>query len=78
MASDPLALAALAVWCFTVALAGGLAGLVLGNIRLPAMLLAGSSPAAASGANIGVSGVAAAAAALVHIRAGRVNWRLFA
>lgn len=78
MTSDPIALAALAAWCFTVAVAGGVAGLVLGNIRLPAMLVAGSGPAAASGANIGVSGVAAAAAAVVHIRQGRVNWRLFA
>jgi hypothetical protein len=32
---DPLLLTAFALWCFTVALAGGLAGLVLGNIRLP-------------------------------------------
>ena len=68
----------LAIWCFAVALAGGLVGLVLGNIRLPAVLLAASSPAAGSGANIGVSGVAAAAASIAHIRAGRVNWRLFA
>ena len=78
MTSDPLALVAIAAWCFAVALAGGLAGLVLGNIRLPALLLAASSPAAGSGANIGVSGVAAAAASIAHIRAGRVNWRLFA
>ena len=31
-----------------------------------------------SGANIGISGVAAIAASIVHIRAGRINWRLFA
>jgi uncharacterized protein len=53
-----------------------LVGLVLGNIRLPVLLLAGSSPAAAAGANIGVSGVAAATASIQHVRAGRVNWRL--
>ena len=29
----------LAAWCFLVALGGGLVGLVLGNIRLPAVLL---------------------------------------
>jgi uncharacterized protein len=51
---------------------------VLGNIRLPVLLLAGSSPAAAAGANIGVSGVAAATASIQHVRAGRVNWRLVA
>jgi uncharacterized membrane protein YfcA len=71
-------LIALCVWCFVVALAGGALGLVLGNIRLPAVLLVASSPAAGAGANIGISGVAAFAAAIAHIRAGRINWRLFA
>lgn len=60
-----------------VAVAGGLVGLVLGNIRLPIVVLAAATPAAAAGANIGISGVAAATASIVHIRAGRVNWRLF-
>lgn len=78
MTSDPVALAAVAAWCFAVALAGGLVGLVLGNVRLPVILLASASPAAGAGANIGISGVAAAAAAIAHLRAGRVNWRLFA
>jgi uncharacterized protein len=68
---------AFAVWCFAVALAGGVVGLVLGNIRLPATLLVSSSPASAGGANIAISGVAAATAAIGHVRAGRVNWRLF-
>ena len=35
---------ALAAWCFVVALGGGLVGLVLGNIRLPVVLLLASSP----------------------------------
>lgn len=73
-----LELALVALWCFAVALAGGAVGLVLGNIRLPALLLVASSPAAGAGANIGISGIAAATAALVHGRAGRVDWRLFA
>jgi uncharacterized protein len=42
------------------------------------MLLLASSPAAAGGANIAVSGVAAATAGTAHIRAGRINWRLAA
>ncbi|MFL5930329.1 MAG: sulfite exporter TauE/SafE family protein [Gaiellaceae bacterium] len=67
-----------AAWCFAVALAGGLVGLVLGNIRLPAVLLVAASPASAGGANIAISGVAAATASVGHIRAGRINWRLFA
>ena len=51
---------------------------MLGNIRLPAVLLVSSSPGAGAGANIGISAVAAATASIAHIRAGRVNWRLFA
>jgi uncharacterized membrane protein YfcA len=74
---DALELIAFVSWCFAVALAGGLVGLVLGNIRLPLVLLLASSPAAGAGANIGVSGVAALAAATVHVRAGRINWQLF-
>jgi uncharacterized protein len=50
---------------------------VLGNIRLPVLVLAASSPAAGAGANIGVSALAALAAAITHIRAGRIDWRLF-
>ena len=73
-----LLLVAVAVWCFLTALAGGLVGLVLGNIRLPVLVFVATSPAAGSGANIGVSAVAAATAAVTHVRAGRVGWRLFA
>jgi uncharacterized protein len=71
-------LALLAVWCFLVALGGGLVGLVLGNLRFPVVLLVASSPAAGAGANIAISAVAAATASIAHIRAGRINWRLFA
>ena len=42
------------------------------------MLLLAASPASGGGANIAISGVAAATAGAAHIRAGRVNWRLFA
>ena len=73
-----LALTAVGVWCFVVALVGGLLGLVLGNIRLPVFLLVGSNPAAAAGANIAVSGLAAAAGSIAHIQARRVDWRLVA
>jgi uncharacterized membrane protein YfcA len=73
-----LTLAAVGLWCFIVAFAGGLLGLVLGNIRLPILLLAGSNPAAVGGANIAVSGLAAAAGSIAHVRARRVDWRLVA
>jgi uncharacterized membrane protein YfcA len=73
-----VALALLAVWCFAVAFGGGAVGLVLGNLRLPVVLLIASSPAAGAGANIAISAVAAGTAAIAHVRAGRINWRLFA
>lgn len=73
-----LLLIAVGLWCFVTALAGGLVGLVLGNIRLPVLVVAASSPSAGAGANIGVSAVAALASAVTHIRAGRIDWRLFA
>jgi uncharacterized protein len=73
-----LTLAAVGVWCFIVAFVGALLGLVLGNIRLPILLLVGSSPAATGGANLAVSGLAAAAGSINHIRARRVDWRLVA
>jgi uncharacterized membrane protein YfcA len=74
---DGLELAGVAVWSFVVAVAGGVVGLVLGNLRLPLFVAAASSPAAGGGANIAVSGIAAATAGAAHIRAGRINWRLF-
>jgi len=72
-----LLLVAVGLWCFVTALAGGLVGLVLGNIRLPVLVLAASSPAAGAGANIGVSALAALAAAVTHVRAGRIDWHVF-
>jgi uncharacterized protein len=50
---------------------------VLGNIRLPVIVAAASSPAAGAGANIGVSAVSALTSAVTHIRAGRIDWRIF-
>jgi uncharacterized membrane protein YfcA len=74
---DALALIAVGMWAFVVSVIGGLAGLVLGNLRLPVMLLFASSPAAGAGANVAVSGASAVVAARTHAKAGRVNWRLF-
>jgi uncharacterized protein len=71
-----LALAAAA--SFLAALLGGALGLVLGTLRLPALLVASSSPAAAAGANIAVSAAAALAAGAAHARERRVDWRIAA
>jgi uncharacterized membrane protein YfcA len=67
---DPLELIAVAVWSFVVSFFGGLAGLVLGNLRLPLIVLVASS-------NVGISGAAAVTASVRHWRGGRINWRLF-
>lgn len=63
---------------FAAALLGGALGLVLGTLRLPALLVASSNPAAAAGANIAVSAAAALTAGATHARAGRVDWRIAA
>lgn len=68
---------AVAIWSFAVAVAGGVAGLVLGNLRLPVLLQFASSPAAGAGANVAVSGLSALTASVAHWRAGRIEWRLF-
>lgn len=75
---EGLELALLAAWSFTVAVAGGAAGLVLGNLRLPVVVGLSSSPAAGAGSNVAISGIAALASAIAHARAGRVSWRLLA
>lgn len=70
-------LVVVAAWSFAVAVAGGVAGLVLGNLRLPVLLQFSSSPAAGAGANVAVSGLSALTASVAHWRAGRIDWRLF-
>ena len=72
-----LELILVAVWSFVVSFLGGLVGLVLGNLRLPLVVLVASSPAAGAGANVAISGAAAVTASVRHWRAGRINWRLF-
>lgn len=51
---------------------------MLGSLRLPAVLLASGSAAAAAGTNIAVSAVAALTGGVTHARAGRVSWRIAA
>jgi uncharacterized protein len=66
-----------AIWSFAVALAGGVAGLVLGNLRLPLILQLSSSTAAGAGANVAISAASAFTASIAHWRGGRIDWRLF-
>jgi uncharacterized protein len=74
---SPLELIAVFVWSFAVSFLGGLVGLVLGNLRLPLIVLVATSPAAGAGANVAISGAAALTAGYGHWRGGRVSWRLF-
>jgi uncharacterized membrane protein YfcA len=62
---------------FTLGLVGGIAGLVLGNLRLPLVFfLLGSAPVAA-GTNIGISATSAMAGIIPHWRRGTIQWRVF-
>ena len=74
---DALELSAVFVWSFAVSFFGGLVGLVLGNLRLPLIVLLATSPAAGAGANVAISGAAAITASYGHWRGGRISWRLF-
>ncbi len=66
-----------AIWSFAVAVAGGIAGLVLGNLRLPVVLQLSSTAAAGAGANVAISAASALTASIAHWRGGRIDWRLF-
>ena len=63
---------------FVAGFLGSLVGLVLGSLRLPAVLLASGSAASAAGTNLAVSAVAALTGGITHARAGRVSWRIVA
>jgi uncharacterized protein len=77
-AVSPPELILIVVWSFAVSFAGGMVGMILGNLRLPVIVLVGSSAAAAAGANVAISGAAALTATYAHWRGGRLSWRLFA
>jgi len=73
----PSELISVGAWSFAVAVAGGLAGLVLGNLRLPVVLQFSSSAAAGAGANVAISAASALTASIAHWRGDRIDWRLF-
>jgi len=75
--APPVDLLLVAIWSFCVAVAGGIAGLVLGNLRLPLVLQLSSSTSAGAGANVAISAASALTASIAHWRAGRIEWRLF-
>ena len=77
-ASDTSVLIALVltVISFCVGILGGLVGLALGTIRLPAMLLLGIDPRIAAGTNIITSSVSSFFGAVKHIKEKNINKRI--
>ena len=73
-----LELAAAFAASFAAGYLGAAVGLVLGTLRLPAMLLLSGDPAAAAGTNIAISAAAAASGGYRHAREGRVDRRIVA
>jgi uncharacterized membrane protein YfcA len=71
-----LALAFLA--SFVAGYLGSAVGLVLGTLRLPAILLLSGDAAAGAGTNIAISAASAASGGYRHAREGRVDWRVVA
>ena len=63
---------------FVAGYLGSAVGLVLGTLRLPALLLVAGDASAAAGTNIAISAAAAASGGLRHARAGRVDRRVVA
>ena len=61
---------------FGIGVVGSLAGLVLGNLRLPLLLLV-LPPSIAAGTNVTISGAGAGAGVLTHLRAGRFDRQAF-
>ena len=72
-----LSLVLLILATFGIGVVGSLAGLVLGNLRLP-LLLGFLAPAVAGGTNVTVSGAGAAAGVMTHLRGGRFDRQVFA
>ena len=71
-------LALASIGSFVAGFLGSVVGLVLGSLRLPAVLLASGSTAAAAGTNIAVSATLGRTGGVAHARAGRVSWRIVA
>jgi uncharacterized membrane protein YfcA len=63
---------------FVAGYLGSAVGLVLGTLRLPAILIAAGDASAAAGTNIAISAAAAATGGYRHAREGRVDWRVVA
>lgn len=63
---------------FVAGYLGSMVGLVLGTLRLPLIVVVTGDAATAAGTNIAVSAASAATGGVVHVRAGRVDWRVVA
>jgi uncharacterized membrane protein YfcA len=61
---------------FVAGYLGSAVGLVLGTLRLPAILLLAGDPSSGAGTNIAISAAAAGSGSIRHAREGRVDWRI--
>ncbi len=76
MSIDDLVLALVGLLSFALSYVGASVGLVLGQLRLPALVYALGSPIVGAATSLAVSAVAALVGAARHAREGRVNLRL--
>jgi uncharacterized protein len=63
---------------FAAGYLGAAVGLVLGTLRLPAILLLSGDAAAGAGTNVAISAASAASGGYRHAREERVDWRVIA
>ena len=63
---------------FAAGYLGSAVGLVLGTLRLPAILLLSGDAAAGAGTNVAISAASAASGGYGHVRAGRIDRRVVA
>ena len=73
---DLLILLLVALLSFGLAYLGASVGLVLGQLRLPALVYWLGSPVVGAGTSLGISAIAALVGAVRHARSGRVSVRL--
>lgn len=78
MSVDVLVLALVGILSFALSYVGASVGLVLGQLRLPALVYSLGSPIVGAATSLAISAVAALVGAARHARAGRVNLRLMA
>ena len=71
---SPWLLVGIGALSFVLAMIGAAVGLVLGHLRLPALIVYLGSPTAGAMTNLLISGSGALGGSLSHVREGRISW----